>query len=112
MNDYANILLRTFIKHSATIFEKMFVVYNVHSLCHLAQECNNYGLLESFNAFCYENKLKTIKNNLKSGFKPLKQAAKREIEQGNERIIFADFEVNEVILSKKHTNINELIDGT
>ncbi|XP_067203679.1 uncharacterized protein [Linepithema humile] len=79
MNDYANILLRTFIKHSVTIFGKIFVVYNVHSFCHLAQECNDYGPVESFSAFRYENKLKTIKNNLKSGFKPLQQAANREI---------------------------------
>lgn len=112
MNDYANILLRTSIKHSVTIFGKMFVVYNVHSLCHLAQECNDYGLLESFSAFCYENKLKKNKNNLKSGFKSLQQTAKREIEQRNERIVFTDFEVNEVVLSKKHTDVNELIYGT
>lgn len=112
MNDYANILLRTFIKHSVTIFGKKFVVYNVHSLCYLAQECNDYGPLESFSAFCYENKLKTIKNHLKSGFKPLQQVAKREIERGNERIVFMDSENNEIVFSKQHRDVNELINGT
>lgn len=112
MNDYANILLRTFIKHSVTILGKKFVVYNVHSLCHLAQECNDYGPLESFSAFCYENKLKTIKNHLKSGFKPLQQVAKREIERGNEKIVFMDSEINEIVLSKKHRDVNELINGS
>lgn len=63
-------------------------MYNIHSLCHLAQECNDFSPLESFSAFCYENKLKTIKNNFKSGFKLLQQAAKRELEQGNEKGLY------------------------
>ncbi|XP_029172836.1 uncharacterized protein LOC114941846 [Nylanderia fulva] len=80
-NEYANTLLRTFIQHSITLFGKLFVVYNVHSLCHLAQECIDHGCLDTFSAFRYENKLKMIKSNLKSGFKPIQQAAKRELEQ-------------------------------
>lgn len=39
MNDHANQLLRTFITHAATIYGNKFVVYNVHTLCHLAEEC-------------------------------------------------------------------------
>lgn len=86
-NDCANTLLRTFIQHSVTLFGKKFV-YNVHSLCHLAQECIDHGCLDTFSAFRYENKLKIIKSNLKSGFKPIQQAIKRELENKIKKTYF------------------------
>lgn len=111
LNAYANTILRTFIKHSVTLFGKSFVVYNVHSLCHLAQECDDHGCLDTFSAFRYENKLKTIKSNLKSSFQPVQQVAKCEIERSNTKVVLIDSEVNKVILSKRHRNINENIQG-
>lgn len=39
LNNFANKLLRTFIEHATTVFRDKFVVYNVHALCHLADEC-------------------------------------------------------------------------
>lgn len=87
LNDCANTLLRTF-EHSVTLFGQLFVVYNVHSLSHLAPECNDHGCLDTFSAFRYENKLKTIKSNLKSGFQPLQQAAKRQKERGKKKLYF------------------------
>lgn len=59
----------------------MFVIYNVHALAHLAQECLSYGSLDKFSAFPYENFLKSFKNSLKSGYKPLQQAARRDLEK-------------------------------
>lgn len=87
LNDCANTLLRTFIEHSVTLFGQLFVVYNVHSLSYLAPECNDHGCLDTFSAFRYENKLKTIKSNLKSGFQPLQQTAKREIERCKKKVV-------------------------
>ncbi|XP_019888297.1 uncharacterized protein LOC105283118 isoform X2 [Ooceraea biroi] len=81
MSDYANQLLRTFITHAATIYGKKFVVYNVHALSHLAEECALHGHLESFSAFKYENFLKSIKCLLQSGYKPLHQVANRDLER-------------------------------
>lgn len=46
MCHYADDLLRAFINHSIVIYGKMFVVYNVHALAHLAQECLSYGSLD------------------------------------------------------------------
>ncbi|XP_025263565.1 uncharacterized protein LOC105249208 isoform X2 [Camponotus floridanus] len=54
---YAGQLLRTFIKHSVVIYGARFVVYNVHSMCHLEEECQQHGHLENFSAFVFENKL-------------------------------------------------------
>ncbi|KYN01124.1 hypothetical protein ALC62_08079 [Cyphomyrmex costatus] len=108
--DYANQLLRTFIKHSAIIFGKKFVVYNVHSMCHLSKECEEYGPLDTFSAYPFENKLFSIKTSLQSGYKPLEQAAYRDLEKKNVDIIFEDHE-NEVYLAQRRFIANEIIDG-
>lgn len=81
MCHYANDLLRAFINHSIVIYGKIFVVYNVHALAHLAQECLSYGSLDKFSAFPYENFLKSLKNSLKSDYKPLQQAACRDLKK-------------------------------
>ncbi|XP_071581480.1 uncharacterized protein [Temnothorax nylanderi] len=73
INNFANKVLRTFIEYAATVFGDKFVVYNVHSLCHLADECATHGTLDSFSAFQFENKLKSIKEALRSGYRPLEQ---------------------------------------
>lgn len=65
MYNYANELLRTFIIHSETIYGKKFIVYNVHSMSHLAKECAEHEELDSFNAFPFENRLKSIKESLR-----------------------------------------------
>lgn len=44
LNNFANELLRNFIQHCINTYGKRFVVYNVHSLCHLAQECAEHGI--------------------------------------------------------------------
>lgn len=69
-NELADHLLRTSISHSILIYGEEFVVYNVHSACHLALECALHGPADSFSAFCFENKLGMIKHSLRCGFKP------------------------------------------
>ena len=70
----------TFIEHAAVVFGDKFIVYNVYALCHLADKCASYGTLDSFSFIQFENKLKSIKGTLKSGFRPLEQVAKREMQ--------------------------------
>lgn len=111
--NYANTLLRTFISHSAAIYGQKFVVYNIHSLSHLANECEAHGKLDGFSAFQFENKLQSIKASLKSGYKSLKQVAFRDLEKGQIDVILENGE-NVVVLSwkrKKHV-VNEVVDGT
>ena len=105
MNDYANQLLRTFITHAAAIYGKKFIVYNVHALSHLAKECALHGHLESFSAFRYENFLKSIKNLLQSGYKPLHQAVKRDLERNISVSIILETEALKIKLSKRQTQI-------
>lgn len=111
--DYANKLLRTFISYSVDIYGPKFVVYNVHSLSHLASECEAHGKLDGFSAFLFENKLQSIKASLRSGYKPLKQAIFRDLEKGRINITLENGE-NVVVLSsiRKDYIINEVVDGT
>ncbi|KMQ85236.1 hypothetical protein RF55_16325 [Lasius niger] len=110
LNNFANKLLRTFIEHAAVIFEDKFIVYNVHALCHLADECATHGPLDSFSAFQFENKLKSIKETLKSGFRPLEQVAKREM-QKEKKVVYLQSTSNKISLLKRHVVPNEILQG-
>lgn len=112
LNDFANELLRTFIQHCINLYGKRFVTYNVHSLCHLAQEYTEHGFLENFSSFKFENRLKSIKSCLKSGYKPLQQAALRDLERT--RIVKIKMKTKEktVHLSYRHEDVEEQLPGT
>lgn len=111
MNDYANQLLRTFITHAATIYEKKFVVYNVHALSHLAEECALHGYLECFSAYRYENFLKSIKDVLQSEYKPLYQVANRDLERNISVPVKLEVNAAKVKLSKKCIPQVEIVHG-
>ncbi|KAJ1522781.1 hypothetical protein ONE63_001937 [Megalurothrips usitatus] len=81
LNDEANDFLRSFVTHAEEIFGTEFIVYNVHSLVHLALECKEHGALDGFGAFPFENCLGGIKQRIFSRSKPLQEMAKREIER-------------------------------
>lgn len=55
MLNVAQDILKEFVKHSSQVFDKCFIVYNVHCLIHLVDECRKHGTLESFSAFKFEN---------------------------------------------------------
>lgn len=111
LNNFANKLLRTFIQHAAEVFGDKFIVYNVHALCHLADECTTHGTLDSFSAFKFENRLKSIKEALKSGFRPLEQVAKREMQKGKKKV-YLQSASNKVSLLKRHVDPNETLQGS
>ncbi|KAE8742843.1 hypothetical protein FOCC_FOCC011581 [Frankliniella occidentalis] len=81
LNEEANFFLQTFVTHAEQLFGAEFIVYNVHSLLHLAAECNDHGPLDEFGAFPFENCLGMIKSHITSRVKPLQQIAKREMER-------------------------------
>ena len=78
MRNAARTFLNLFIQSSSQILSRDFVVYNVHGLTHLVDECDEHGSLDLFSVFPYENYLKTIKQSLRSGYHPLQQLARRD----------------------------------
>ncbi|XP_052130184.1 uncharacterized protein LOC127751133 [Frankliniella occidentalis] len=109
--DQAELFLKHFVQYSAQVFGNHFVVYNVHSLTHLVDECRMHGVVENFSAFCYENHLKTIKETLRSGYLPLEQIVKRDSERGNNRQVKLKSNDNSVQLFKQHIDPLEQENG-
>ncbi|KAE8746708.1 hypothetical protein FOCC_FOCC006571 [Frankliniella occidentalis] len=105
--DQAVEILKTFVQYSAQIFGNHFVLYNVHSLTHSADECRQNGALESFSAFPYENQLKTIKQTLRSGYQPLEQIVKRDSENSRQQEVKLKSVQNTVQLFQPHNDPNQ-----
>ncbi|KAE8742107.1 hypothetical protein FOCC_FOCC012381, partial [Frankliniella occidentalis] len=75
----AKLILNAFVANSSTVFDDSFVVYNVHSVKHLADECRDNGPVDEFSAYKFEN-LGTVRKVLRSREKPLQQLANRDFE--------------------------------
>lgn len=76
-SSFAGEILNTFVKHSKQIYGTSFLIYNVHILCHLADDVKQYGALDSFAAFPFENYLGQLKHLVKSTVNPLKEIHNR-----------------------------------
>ena len=80
--DFARQLLQYFVSAGKTLYGEGFLVYNVHSLLHLADDAQQYGCSENAAGFPFENHLQKIKKMVRSGRRPLVQTVKhlQEIE--------------------------------
>lgn len=119
---YAEQLLIYFVKSFGTLYGTQSISYNVHSLIHLAADSANFGVLDNFSTFKFENYLGKIKRQLRSGNKPLEQIYNRisEIQSINSALIDGkvkplvnNFKVKEFVISpRKGDNCCLLTDDT
>ena len=75
--DYAESLMKKFVEDFKQIYEGVSIVYNVHSLLHLAEDARRLGALDTFSAFPFENFLGIMKRRIRSGSQPLAQICRR-----------------------------------
>ncbi|KAJ8967275.1 hypothetical protein NQ314_002970 [Rhamnusium bicolor] len=75
--DYANKLLIYFVKEFKTFYGYEEMSYNVHGLLHLCEDVKNFGVLDNFSAFKFENFMYNLKKCVKSCNKPLEQCHNR-----------------------------------
>lgn len=80
---YAQDLILFFIKTFIKLYGKHNVSHNVHNLIHLVNDVRQYGPLDNFSAFKFENYLQTLKKMLRKSDKPLQQIIRRCIEKEN-----------------------------
>lgn len=77
LNDFANTLLRSFVKHFGELYGQGFLVYNIHGLIHLSDDVKVHGHLDLISGFPFENYLKKIKRMVRKPSSPLQQVIRR-----------------------------------
>ena len=70
--DFANNLLVDFVSKAANLYGQECLVYNVHSLVHIAQDVKRLGPLDEF-SFPYENMLGQLKKLIRKPQTPIQQ---------------------------------------
>lgn len=70
-------LLENYVELYRDFYGEDYMTSNIHNLSHLVDEVKKFGILSTFNAYPFENRLYCIKNLLRSGNLPLSQVAKR-----------------------------------
>ena len=100
--DYAGQLLQYFVQIFSDIYDKDQIVYNVHSLIHLADDAKQFDVLDNFSSLKYESYLGRLKKLVRSPHAPCVQIVKRifEIQSQNSNKLL----IPEVKFSKPHMN--------
>lgn len=81
--EYAQKLLKHFVKTFTILYGKENVSHNVHNLLHLTEDVQTFGSIEKFSPFPYENHMMFIKKLVRKGDKPLQQIVNRISELTN-----------------------------
>lgn len=77
-NRHAEQYLLKFVKGFAGIYGKHNLIFNVHSLLHLAKDCLIHGPLDNFSSFPHESLLNRLKRVIFSRNRPLAQLIRRQ----------------------------------
>ena len=75
--DHAKQLMTYFVEQSKFLYGDEFLVYNVHSMIHLADEVETFGCLDACSLFPFESYMQKLKRMVRSGKNPIGQIAKR-----------------------------------
>lgn len=75
--NYAEQLLQYFVETFKTIYGRVRLSYNVHGLIHVAEDVRNFGPLDNYSAFKFENKLGQIKRLIRKSSYCLSQVHRR-----------------------------------
>jgi hypothetical protein len=76
-NAYAKSLMRHFVTVFELLYGRHLISYNIHGLVHLPDDVLQFGPVDDFSGFEFENHLQTVKKLIRKGDRPLQQAANR-----------------------------------
>lgn len=71
--NYADDLMKYFVDQFKTLYGAEELVYNVHCLCHLAEDVRRFGPLDRVSAFPFENFMSHLKRQIRKPQHILKQ---------------------------------------
>lgn len=74
-------MLKIFVQRASEHYGIEFLSYNVHGLLHLANDVKNFGPLDSFSAFPYENNMSYFRRICRKPNQHLQQIANRRYEE-------------------------------
>lgn len=77
---YADKLLKHFVECFIKIYGPEFASHNIHGLLHITDCVKQFGPLDTFSAFPFENFMKELKSILRKSEKPLEQISNRYAE--------------------------------
>jgi len=75
--NFAEALLNHFVQSFEILYGKQYISHNIHNLLHLCNDVRQFGPLDNFSAFRFENYMTSIKKRLRKSEKPLQQLLKR-----------------------------------
>lgn len=75
--NFAELLLKKFVEGFQILYGPENMTHNVHNLLHLVGDVRNFGCLDDFSAFRFENHIRKIKQLVRKGDKPLQQIHRR-----------------------------------
>lgn len=109
---FAESLIKSFVWEFQKMYGRRNVSFNIHNLLHLAKDVQNFGFVESFSAFPFENYICSIKNLIRKGERPLQQIVRRLKEYESVKTVKSsfttnDFEVDKITYSGININIDK-----
>lgn len=81
--NYAQHLLNHFVQSFKILYGEHTIFHNVHNLIHMPDDVKNFGVLDSFSAFKFENFMQYLKKLVRKSDKPLQQLNHRYAELKN-----------------------------
>lgn len=97
---HARQYLISFIQSFGDIYGTNNLVYNIHNLCHITDDAENFGKLDSFSAYAFENHLGHLKTLLRKPDHALRQIINRIFEKKMTDEIVIEF--NQLELKEEH----------
>lgn len=103
-------LFREFNIRFGEIYGDENYTYSVHSIVHVTDDVDRYGVMDSYSAFPGESNLGHLKKLVRGGNKPLQQIVKRLQEKEIFEDLFGDLDEEENLKEGLHNNVLQLKD--